>query len=333
MTQHFHRIKKAALAHHRAAVQSFNTTHRHAKRLFRKHKVTLRKVRKHALRSSAIAGASMSVLAGPVLAATAPPQAPVLPDANELQHALIVDHEGALGLTAKAPTGSFGPAADQASTKGQLAGKISSLSPTYTQLLTGDQESNFSGLIKQYWGIDAKAQLDNMRLNAVEGIMAGEQHLPLYPGDNLSDHTSDANVNLSGMTPDTRAWGYYANSQAEVTQKMIMNERYYIAAQTWMSPGWTPEKNAWYKDRKVVVIYPSYNENKVYGVVASIGDAGPNPSLTSFADGQRDQRNFGGSPEVMDALGPMGLNRSGHVYVFFVDDPNDTIPLGPLQIQ
>ena len=56
-------------------------------------------------------------------------------------------------------------------------------------------------------------------------------------------------------------------------------------------------------------------------VVAAIADSGP-----AMWTG----KNFGGSPEVMDYLGGPRYKK-GPVIVFFVDDPENKIPLGPVE--
>lgn len=330
MVHHFHRIKKIALAHQRVAVQSFHATHRHAKRLLRKHRMVLHKVRHHAVRSAIVAGVSMSVLAAPVLASAPNPSLPSPSNSDrELQQQMITDHVQAVGTSAVFPNGAFGPAREQASHKGELAQKMRNIAPSYTSVLTGQQEEQFTQVIQQYFGFTAKAELEGMRLNATQGIIAGEQHLPLYPGDSLANHGTDPTASLTGMVPGLPSWGYFAPDKASVTQKMIEQEEYYIAAQTWLSPGWTAQNNAWYKYRKMVMLAPDYENNRVSAVVVDIGDAGPSPFVYSNVEGERLNRTFGGSNEVLMGLN-LGLKRVGHVYAFFIDDPQDKVPLGPL---
>jgi hypothetical protein len=73
----------------------------------------------------------------------------------------------------------------------------------------------------------------------------------------------------------------------------------------------------WYKYRKVMVINPKNGK----AVVAVIADAGP----AKFTG-----KSFGGSPEVMDHLESKDGKQKGPVVLFFVDDPDDKIPLGPI---
>jgi len=56
-------------------------------------------------------------------------------------------------------------------------------------------------------------------------------------------------------------------------------------------------------------------------VVAAIADSGP-AAWTG--------KQFGGSPEVMHYLGGAKYKK-GAVIVFFVDDPENKVPLGPVE--
>ncbi len=59
-------------------------------------------------------------------------------------------------------------------------------------------------------------------------------------------------------------------------------------------------------------------------VVADIADSGPS---------EYTGKHLGGSPEVMDELGLATGPRKGAVLYFFIDDPKDQIPLGPVKIK
>ena len=166
--------------------------------------------------------------------------------------------------------------------------------------------------------IPVKADLNGIRLNATYGIMGSESHLSRYPGDNLATHfESDidhARYAQAGMAGGPGAWGYLAPSQQKLTAKDTEMEKYYLVAQTFLSPNWgTPAVKAWFRHRKMIVINPR-NGVVVAGVLE---DAGPE-AWTG--------RKFGGSPEVINEL---ELSKTGpHVLMYFVDDPQDQIPLG-----
>jgi hypothetical protein len=184
--------------------------------------------------------------------------------------------------------------------------------------ISTDQEAEISTLIKDYWNIDAYPVLDSKRLNHSFGSMGAEQHLPRYPGDSVYEHDE---LQRAGITPARGAWGYFARSKKELTPELIQKEKYYVAVQTLYLPEWNTNWSAlkkWYKHRKVVVINPKNGKT----VVANIADAGP-----AIWTG----KHFGGSPEVMQHLdlykGPM----KGEVVLFFVDDPDGSVSLGPIR--
>lgn len=166
--------------------------------------------------------------------------------------------------------------------------------------------------------IPVKAQLEGTRLNTTYGIMGYESHLSRYPGDNLYTHfgsdTEFKKFAKAGMAGGPGAWGYIAPSREKLRPKDIEREKYYLVAQTLLSPNWgTPAVKNWFRHRKMVVVNPA-NGGVVVGVLE---DAGPE-STTG--------RSFGGSPEVVEELDLVLTGSS--VLMYFVDDPTDQIPLG-----
>ena len=122
-------------------------------------------------------------------------------------------------------------------------------------------------------------------------------------------------------TPGRSAWGYFASSRGQLTTDLIAKEKYYFAVQTLYLPDWSVRLSYlrdWYKYRKVVAINPQ-NGKILIGV---IGDAGP---------AQFTGKHFGGSPEVMNYLELKDGRQRSAVILYFVDDPADSVPLGPLE--
>lgn len=184
--------------------------------------------------------------------------------------------------------------------------------------LTRIQEKTLEQVIRQTIGVNARATLEGEHLNTTFGYIGAEQHLTRYPGDNMSVHPK-TDEHDEGMAPGRGAWGYFAKSKADLTEGDIEREKWYVVVQTLYLPDW--EKRLayvrdWYKYRKVLVV------NTVNGnaVVADIADSGP-AAWTG--------KQFGGSPEVMNYLGGSRYKK-GAVLVFFVDDPKNQIPLGPV---
>lgn len=185
-------------------------------------------------------------------------------------------------------------------------------------------EGDISALVTAKTGVPSKAVLDNHKMNKLVGLIGGEQHLYRYPGDTLEQHAlseDDKKMYLpSGIAPGLGAWGYFAPSKAFFTKQDEQRERYYIAAQTFLFPGFYSDKEFknWLKFRKIIVYNPATGQ----AVVAVIGDSGP-ATYTG--------KSFGGSPEVMHYVGLATGSRKGEVIVLFVDDPGGKIPLGPVQ--
>lgn len=208
-----------------------------------------------------------------------------------------------------------------------LAQALSDKMPKEVRPLDSVEEKDITEVLSQNFGFAVKAEIENIRLNRNYGLIGGEQHLYRYPGDNLyahADTTIDwAKYGEAGIAPGLGAWGYFAPSQQDFTQNDKLRERYYLAIQTFLVPGFA-ENFAKYRDffkfRKMIVINPKTGQ----AVIAVIGDAGP---------AEWTGKHLGGSPEVMDELGLGGGPRKGPVLYFFIDDPKNEIPLGPVKVK
>lgn len=167
-------------------------------------------------------------------------------------------------------------------------------------------------------GFEVTAELDGHRLNHSIGIMGGEQHLKRFPTDTIEQHDA---YQESGIAPNRGAFGWFTES-GQLTPEAIAREKYYFAVQTLYLPDWNSnhaQLKPWYKFRKMIVINPA-DQVAVVGVV---GDAGP---------AQWVKKQFGGSPEVIREGKVWSRAARGHVMLFFVDDPEDKIPLGPIDM-
>lgn len=207
-----------------------------------------------------------------------------------------------------------------------LATELKDKVPSEMRNLTTEEEKQVAQVLSKNLGIKVKAEIDGKRLNRTYGMMGGEQHLYRYPGDTLQAHaktSSDwAMYGGSGIAPGLGAWGYFVPSKAQFSEKDEQRERYYIAVQTFLSPGFAErvgEYRDFYKFRKMITVNPKTGQ----AVVTVIGDAGP---------GQSTGKHLGGSPEVMHELGIAQGPRKGAILYFFIDDPEDKIPLGPVTV-
>ena len=204
-----------------------------------------------------------------------------------------------------------------------LISDLASVLPKNVRSLNTDEELGVSEILTRVFGFKTTPELDNKRLNRNYGFIGAEQHLARYLGDTLSTHfdsEDDAKFYWqSGMAPGLGAWGYFVSSSNSLSQLDKDREKYYIAVQTFLSKDFNKrfsEYRDFYKYRKMLVVNP----NNGRAIVADIADAGP---------GESTGKHLGGSPEVMYYLERFDGSLKGPVIYFFVDDPNDNIPLGP----
>jgi hypothetical protein len=208
-----------------------------------------------------------------------------------------------------------------------LAEALKPLMPSDVRKLDTEEETNITGLLSGKLQVKTAAELDGIRLNRNYGLIGGEQHLYRYPGDNLYKHFENAAdwamYGPAGIAPGLGAWGYFAPSEGSFDQTAKDEERYYLAIQTFLAPGYaenTAEYRDFFKNRKMLVVNPKTGQS----VVVVIGDAGP---------AEWTGKHLGGSPEVMHYLGLAGGPRKGAVLYFFIDDPNNQVPLGPISMK
>lgn len=216
-------------------------------------------------------------------------------------------------------------------TSGFLASAIKSVLPEKPRPLTRNEEKYLEQIFQNAIGISTKATLEGEHLNTNYGYIGAEQHMRRYPGDVLINHAPESkelggewyeneDILRSGMAPGKGAWGYFANSKDQMTPELTETEKWYAAVQTLYLPDWntrTRYLRDWYKYRKVMIV----NVDNGKAVVAAIADSGP-AAWTG--------KHFGGSPEVMNYLGGSRYKK-GAVVLFFVDDPENKVPLGLME--
>lgn len=205
------------------------------------------------------------------------------------------------------------------SKKEALLKLFESLLPAKTRPLSVNEEKILEQNISELTGVKVKAGLEGEHLNTSYGRIGLEQHLRRYPGDTLANHGTGKELR-AGMAPGLGAWGYFAKSQEQMTKDLEEKEKWYAVVQTLYLSDWNtrqPHLKNWYKHRKVMIV----NTKNGQAVVAAIADSGP-AAWTG--------KHFGGSPEVMLHLGGDRYTK-GEVLIFFVDDPNNKVPLGPVE--
>jgi len=197
-----------------------------------------------------------------------------------------------------------------------LVDAIAKILPDRIGPLSSSQEKALEQFFSQIIGIKTKANLEGEHLNTTYGLIGAEQHLRRYPGDSVYNHDSNYE---EGMAPGLGAWGYFVSSREKLTKSLEDTERWYAVVQTLYLPDWSKRVKylrEWYKYRKVLIV----NTQNGNAVVAAIADSGP-AAWTG--------KQFGGSPEVMEYLGGSKYKK-GLVIIFFVDDPENKVPLGPV---
>lgn len=188
--------------------------------------------------------------------------------------------------------------------------------PKKTRPLSRQEEKFLEQAFESVMGIKSRATLEGEHLNTTYGLIGAEQHLKRYPGDTIANHKPYLK---EGIAPGLGAWGYFAPSKDKLTPQLEETERWYAVVQTLYLPDWNtrqPYLRDWYKYRKVLIV----NTENGNAVVAAIADSGP-AAWTG--------KHFGGSPEVMEYLGGPRYKK-GPVVLFFVDDPVNRVPLGPV---
>ncbi|MEK7551601.1 MAG: hypothetical protein AAB532_03295 [Patescibacteria group bacterium] len=198
--------------------------------------------------------------------------------------------------------------------------------PPDVRPLTRDEEASVSEVLSRTFGIKTVGELSGKRLNSQYGYIGQEQHLARFPGDNMLSHFDNPeeayDFGKHGMAPGLGAFRYFANSRSEMTAEDSQREKYYIAVQTFLSPGFSEnvkEYMEFYKYRKMLVVNPQNGK----AVVADIADSGP----AAWTNKQ-----LGGSPEVMRYLERVDGRQKGPVIYLFIDDPENKVPLGPVSL-
>jgi hypothetical protein len=227
-------------------------------------------------------------------------------------------------LPAPVPQQALAVESSELSQQALLISELNVNLPSNMRPLTEEENASISSVLSRKYNIPVSSSLDGIRLNRTYGFIGQEQHLARYPGDNMSTHftsSEDAEkYGTQGMAPGLGAWGYFAPSQYDMSQTDIDREKYYIATQTFLAPGFSDNVRRYiefFKYRKMLVVNPQNGR----AMVVVIGDAGP---------GESTGKHLGGSPEVMKYLERVDGAQKGPVLYYFIEDPTDSIPLGPI---
>ncbi|MCL5411737.1 MAG: hypothetical protein M1150_03285 [Patescibacteria group bacterium] len=303
----FHKLHRKLLKRHEAVVEDLKSKHQESLKWLEKKGKSV-----DDLTSTAAQTATASAITGMLLLSPGTGKARELPQpkpamVNEATPGVIVDK-----IEAKLDKGI------------ELSEKLKKILPEKPQPLTRTQAGQASQAIEEMTGIKAVQELEGKKLNTDYGFVGAEQHLYRFPGDTLTQHAENAQDWLmygqSGIAPHLGAWGYFSEGHFGLTKDARDRERWYLVAQTFLAPGWKDnyrEMYEWFKFRKMIMINPETGQ----GVVGALGDSGP---------AEWTGKSFGASPEGMEFLDLGGGPRKGKVILFFVDDPENKVPLGPI---
>lgn len=319
----FEELRQTLVEHVETMQKQFKVKHRNLLRWAKKQGYTMHFLLDSASRLAVTGGLVGSLLAGA-------PQLIVDLPAPPTQEAAInqsVNQVGSVSETNRSKDQMSAVALRQKQVEAQEEA-MRQLKAVSEQQLNQDQADMAATLLSELTGVSTTAELEGYRLNTNNGRIGAEQHLYRYPGDNLGEHFGSVEERRlhesSGFAPGLGAYGYFASSKAAMTPEIAEREKYYLAIQTFLSPNWSGNVNEaynWFKYRKMIV----YNPVTQKAVVAVVGDAGP-----ALSTG----KNYGGSPEVMNALGSYDGYGSPPVLTYFVeDDPKNPIPLGPVDFK
>lgn len=303
-TAHIQNLRGKLKLRSLTAKSEFGKKHPHAQNFFASKGIDLGKIRAHSAKLLASGALGGALLLSPGKTDATTIQSPV-PE-SVLQALQPLNLEGEVNL--------------RQDPQGWLVNQLNIVLPPIRDrwalpFLTQDEEKAIGRAIQKATGIPAVANLEGEHLNTVYGYTGAEQHLPRFPGDNIGKH---GELQEAGITASTGAFGYFAQD-GQLTEDAVTREKYYVAVQTLYLPDWNQRwkyLKEWYKWRKIIMV----NVENGNAVVAVVGDAGP-AAWTG--------KHFGGSPEVMNNLGGPRYKK-GRVLLYFVDDPHNRIPLGPI---
>lgn len=297
--------------HHSIVKRSLHQTHRHAKKLFRKHRLTFNNLKN--VGTKAAAGAA---LAGTLF--VAPAHSGVEKDKqgdNNVSQAQIpsppVNSSALAGPDNPNPNkmtqAEFGEKIKEIMKGSQRDGKLSTA-----------QYQQIKDLLHDQIGVEVSNQTDDgFELNKHYGYNGREQHLPTRAGDSAKNHLSsdDQTAIASGVTPGRGAWGYVAPAE----------EKWYVVGQTFLSQQFgTPATKGLGGQRYIVIEIPE-DANGNYTMVArgALWDAGP---------GRTTGKVFGAAPEFFHQVGPAAA-RSAKFKAIMLPEVGERKPaseLGPL---
>jgi len=305
-------LKSHLQSHHRTVVDSFHKTHRHAKKLFKKHEVSLKHIRNSA--TSMAAGAAMAGTLFVSPAMSAPPKA----DQISTAQAQIPPPP-----TTRLVSGPDNPEVKKL-TQDQFAQKVKDImasSQSREGKLSDAQFEQLQKLVSDQLGYDIARTTDKgLHTNYDYGFMGAEQHVPTHPGDSARNHVNkyDPTAIITGMTSGRAASGYVPAAE----ETWYTNWQLHVSDQL----GTDAAKGVWGQRYIVIQVPNERNGWQSHVIMTGVWEAGP---------GTHTGKVYGGSPEVIHELGSQiagGPRKDKVIYMPIKNGTPDTIPaskLGP----
>lgn len=256
--------------HHHIIRQSLHTTHRHARKLFRKHNLTFHNLKSVTTRATAGAALAGTLFVAPVQSSNPKPLNPVIAQAGVPQPSV----NKLAGPDNPTP---------QKLTEAAFAAKIKEImgnSTTREGKLGDAQLEQIKKLIKEQFDIEIDNKTpDGFQFREDFGMTGAEQHLPRYAGDNAAAHASpdDPLATLAGITHGKGAWGYVPSSKSNGTEN---KEKWYVVGRTMDSAqfGTSASKNLGGQQYLTIQIPRDFEGDHTFVGVGELWDAGPGRS-------------------------------------------------------
>lgn len=302
--------------HHFWVKQSLHNSHKHARRLFRKHKLTFRHLRHASTRAAAGAALAGSLFVGPVHSGVVKPI-----EEKKVAQAQIpspTEHKIA---------GPDNPEVKKLSEE-EFGDKIKEImGPNVGRegRLTDAQLEQIKKLTKEQFGITVDAKTEKgFEFKEHYGMSGAEQHLPRHVGDTAAAHVSpdDPLAITAGITRGRGAWGYVPSSKENGTEN---REKWYVVGRTMDSDQFGTEASKGLGGQRYLTIQIPQGEqdNNTFVGVGELWDAGPGRSTGKI---------WGHSPEYWYHFGQRaGRSRKTQVIMLPVTSDMPVSELGPVQ--
>lgn len=183
--------------------------------------------------------------------------------------------------------------------------------------LDSESELYLEQQLGEVLGLEVSSEIAGHRLLYNTGKVKALPHSKLHPTDTIASHVFP----YAQLSEKRSSYGWFLE-QGKVSEESEKVEKFFCALPLYFFADWqTDPKLAkkWYKHRKIIFINPMEN----LAVICAVSSIGPNaPS----------RYQFGASPETIVAGKFWSPRSSGRALVLFVDDPNDTVQLGPRKL-